>query len=170
MDRVSVAPLNGVGEVAGPEQFTLDMLIRSVHGAINEPREVLTDPQARYFGAVLSQRTLVPNGAILGEIRFDGWLRARLISGQVYDPNPNGISPADGVLTTYQATGSEGTSLGSTAIPLIVICQWAMGAAKHNDPRSSGCSRHCAVRRGILAKREQRFEPQEERPNSLRGR
>jgi len=76
-DRVSVAPLNGVVEVAGPEQFTLDMLIRRVHGAIDEPREVLTDPQARYFGAVLSQRTLVPNAAILGEIRLmDGSARA----------------------------------------------------------------------------------------------
>jgi hypothetical protein len=37
---------------------------------------VLTDPQSRYFGAVLSERTLVPgDGAILGEIRFADWLR-----------------------------------------------------------------------------------------------
>jgi uncharacterized protein YbjT (DUF2867 family) len=69
-------PVNGIVEVAGPEQFTLDVLIRRVLGARNDPREVLTDPQARYFGAVLSERTLVPgDGTILGEIRFDDWLR-----------------------------------------------------------------------------------------------
>jgi uncharacterized protein YbjT (DUF2867 family) len=77
--RVSAgAPLNGIVEVAGPEQFTLDMLIRRFLDARNDPREVLTDPQARYFGVVLSQRTLVPgDGAILGKIRFDDWLSSR---------------------------------------------------------------------------------------------
>jgi uncharacterized protein YbjT (DUF2867 family) len=75
--RVSVGtPVNGIVEVAGPEQFTLDILIRRFLGARNDPREVLTDPQARYFGAILSERSLVPgDGAILGEIRFDDWLR-----------------------------------------------------------------------------------------------
>jgi uncharacterized protein YbjT (DUF2867 family) len=75
--RVSLGtPVNGIIEVAGPEQFTLDMLIRRFLGARNDPREVLTDPQARYFGAVLSERTLVPgDGAIVGEIRFVDWLR-----------------------------------------------------------------------------------------------
>jgi uncharacterized protein YbjT (DUF2867 family) len=77
--RVSVGtPVNGIVEVAGPERFTLDMLIRRYLGARNDPREVLTDPQARYFGAVLSERTLIPgDGATLGEIQFDGWLRRR---------------------------------------------------------------------------------------------
>jgi uncharacterized protein YbjT (DUF2867 family) len=75
--RVSVGrPVNGIVEVAGPEQFTLDVLIRRFLGARDDPRNVLTDPQARYFGAVLSERTLVPgDGAILGEIHIDGWLR-----------------------------------------------------------------------------------------------
>lgn len=74
--QVSVdTPVNGTVEVAGPEQFTLDMLIRRFLGARKDPRDVVTDPQARYFGALLSERTLVPgDGAILGAIRFDDWL------------------------------------------------------------------------------------------------
>lgn len=77
LGRVAVGtPVNGIVEVAGPEQFTFDMLIRRCLGARKDPRVVLTDFQARYIGAVLSERTLVPgDGAILGEIRFDDWLR-----------------------------------------------------------------------------------------------
>jgi uncharacterized protein YbjT (DUF2867 family) len=70
------SPVNGIVEIAGPEQFHLDMLIRRVLSARNDPREVITDPHARYFGAELSERSLVPgDDAILGETRFDGWLR-----------------------------------------------------------------------------------------------
>ena len=69
-------PVNGIVEVGGPEVFHLDMLIRRVLDAKGDPREVLTDPQARYFGAPLAERTLVPGpDAALGEIRFDDWLR-----------------------------------------------------------------------------------------------
>jgi uncharacterized protein YbjT (DUF2867 family) len=75
--RVSVGtPVNGVAEIAGPEQFRLDALIRRLLAERTDPREVLTDPQARYFGAVLGERTLVPgDGATLGETRLDDWLR-----------------------------------------------------------------------------------------------
>jgi len=69
------APVNGVVEVAGPEQFRLDELIRRGLSARNDPREVVADPGARYFGAVLGERTLVPgNEARLGETRFEDWL------------------------------------------------------------------------------------------------
>jgi uncharacterized protein YbjT (DUF2867 family) len=69
------APVNGIVEVAGPEQFRLDELIRQGLKARQDPREVVADPQSRYFGAMLSQRTLVPDaGALLGEIRFQEWL------------------------------------------------------------------------------------------------
>ena len=54
------APLNGTVEVAGPEQFRLDELIRRDLSAKNDPREVVTDPQGRYFGATLSERALAP--------------------------------------------------------------------------------------------------------------
>jgi uncharacterized protein YbjT (DUF2867 family) len=68
-------PVNGVVEVAGPEQFRLDDLIRQGLNARHDPREVVADPRARYFGAELGERTLVPsNGALLGETHFAEWL------------------------------------------------------------------------------------------------
>ena len=67
--------VDGVVEVAGPEQFRLDDLVRRDLDARHDPREVIADPNARYFGAKLGERTLVPDGdAILGHIRFDDWL------------------------------------------------------------------------------------------------
>jgi uncharacterized protein YbjT (DUF2867 family) len=74
--RIAVgSPVNGTVEVAGPEQFRLDALIREGLLARQDPREVVADPQSRYFSALLSERTLVPaDGAQLGEIRFREWL------------------------------------------------------------------------------------------------
>ncbi len=74
--RVAVgAPLNSTVEVAGPQQFRFDELIRQALAARNDPRDVVVDPQARYFGAELGERSLVPAGeARLGEIRFEEWL------------------------------------------------------------------------------------------------
>jgi uncharacterized protein YbjT (DUF2867 family) len=76
VERVSVgSPVNGIVEVAGPEQFRLDELARRDLSAGNDPREVIADPDARYFGARLSERTLVPgDDAILTETRFEDWL------------------------------------------------------------------------------------------------
>src|SRR5713226_7477980 len=69
------APVNGVIEVGGPEQFRLDGLIRRFLSSRNDPREVVADPEALYSGAVLGERTLVPeDDAMLGETRFDDWL------------------------------------------------------------------------------------------------
>ena len=74
--RVAVGtPLNGTVEIAGPKPFHLDELIRLSLRASNDSREVITDPQARYFGVEVSARTLVPgDGAQLGERRFEDWL------------------------------------------------------------------------------------------------
>jgi len=74
--RVAVgSPVNGIVEVAGPQQFRLDDVVRRVLRARGDPREVVADPHARYYGAALGERTLVPgDGASLGEIRFDDWL------------------------------------------------------------------------------------------------
>jgi uncharacterized protein YbjT (DUF2867 family) len=67
--------LNGIVEVAGPQQFRFDDLIRQGLAARHDAREVVADSHARYFGAELSERSLVPWGeARLGEIRFDEWL------------------------------------------------------------------------------------------------
>jgi len=69
------APLNGIVEVAGPEQFRFDEFISRGLSARKDPREVIADPHAPYFGAELSERSLVPNnGALLGETRFEDWL------------------------------------------------------------------------------------------------
>jgi uncharacterized protein YbjT (DUF2867 family) len=69
------APLNGLVEVAGPEQFRFDEFMSRGLNARHDPREVVADPHARYFDAELSERTLVPGpGARLGEIRFEDWL------------------------------------------------------------------------------------------------
>ena len=74
--RVAVGtPVNGTAEVAGPQQFHFDELIRQGLAARNDPREVVVDPHARYFGAELSERSLIPAGeAQLGDIRFEQWL------------------------------------------------------------------------------------------------
>jgi uncharacterized protein YbjT (DUF2867 family) len=70
------SPLNGTIEVAGPEQFRLDELIRKALSARNIQLEVVADPHARYFGAELDERTLVPgHGALLFETRFEEWLK-----------------------------------------------------------------------------------------------
>ena len=74
--RVAVgAPLNGMVEVAGPQAFHFDELIREGLRARNDPRQVVADPHARYFGAELSERSLIPaDGARLGAVRFQEWL------------------------------------------------------------------------------------------------
>jgi uncharacterized protein YbjT (DUF2867 family) len=74
--RIATAPpVNGMVEVAGPQQFRLDELVRRVLRERNDPREVITDPHARYYGAELGERTLVPGtNARLGETTYDEWL------------------------------------------------------------------------------------------------
>jgi uncharacterized protein YbjT (DUF2867 family) len=68
-------PLNGTVDVAGPQQFRFDELIRQGLGARNDPRTVVVDPHARYFGAELGERSLIPVGdARLGHIRLQEWL------------------------------------------------------------------------------------------------
>jgi uncharacterized protein YbjT (DUF2867 family) len=69
------APVNGIVEIAGPEQVRLDELIQQALNARHDARKVVADPNARYFGAILGERTLVPaQGARLGEIRFQDWI------------------------------------------------------------------------------------------------
>ncbi|WP_116950404.1 SDR family oxidoreductase [Jiangella endophytica] len=68
------SPLNGIVEVAGPERFRLDELVRTTLAARQDPREVRTDPGARYFGAALGEDTLVPAAeARQGATTLAGW-------------------------------------------------------------------------------------------------
>ncbi|SNT55708.1 Uncharacterized conserved protein YbjT, contains NAD(P)-binding and DUF2867 domains [Streptosporangium subroseum] len=73
--KVSVGtPLNGRVEVGGPEQFRMDEFFRKTLANWGDPREVVTDPHAHYFGAEVLERSLVPNdGATLGQIRYRDW-------------------------------------------------------------------------------------------------
>jgi uncharacterized protein YbjT (DUF2867 family) len=74
--KVAVAaPANDIVEVAGPEQIRFDAILRRRLGARNDPRKVVSDPGARYFGAMVSERSLVASDeARLGETRFEDWL------------------------------------------------------------------------------------------------
>src|SRR5215831_4268917 len=75
--RIAVgAPVNGIVEIAGPEQFRVDELVRRRLATLKDPREVIADPHARYSGAAVGERTLLPGkDARLGETRFDTWLK-----------------------------------------------------------------------------------------------
>ena len=78
------SPLNGTVEIAGPERFRLDELIRLDLAARKDPREVITDPQGRYYGIKVTENALIPGDAArLGERRFEDWL------SQVTRPIPN---------------------------------------------------------------------------------
>jgi uncharacterized protein YbjT (DUF2867 family) len=68
-------PADGVIEVAGPEQFRFDESIQQALTAKGDPRTVVADPKARYFGTELDEGSLVPTNPLhLGEIRFSDWL------------------------------------------------------------------------------------------------
>jgi uncharacterized protein YbjT (DUF2867 family) len=65
-------PVNGIVEVAGPERFRMDEFFRAGLAKIGDPREVVTDTAAKYFGADLAENTLTPagDGALLGTITY----------------------------------------------------------------------------------------------------
>ena len=73
--RIAIGqPVNGIVEIAGPEQFRVDELVRRQLAALKDPREVIADPKALYSGAKLSEKTLVPGkDARLGQTRFETW-------------------------------------------------------------------------------------------------
>jgi uncharacterized protein YbjT (DUF2867 family) len=67
-------PLNGIVEIAGPEESRMDDFFREVLAARDDARTVTTDPQASYFGAQLEERSLVPGtNPTLGETRYRDW-------------------------------------------------------------------------------------------------
>jgi uncharacterized protein YbjT (DUF2867 family) len=69
-------PVTGIVEIGGPEQFRVDELVRRRLASLKDPREVISDPHARYDGAEVSERMLLPGkDARLGETRFDTWLK-----------------------------------------------------------------------------------------------
>ena len=94
MSRVAVGqPVNGIVEIGGPEQFRVDELVRRRLASLKDPREIIADPNARYSGAKLSERTLVPGkNARLGETRFETWLTQPAAQIPGVHPQPTNIS------------------------------------------------------------------------------
>jgi uncharacterized protein YbjT (DUF2867 family) len=74
--RVAVGdPVHEIQEIAGPERYRLDELVREGLAATGDPRGVIADEEARYFGARLDEHTLLPGpDARRGEITFEKWL------------------------------------------------------------------------------------------------
>jgi uncharacterized protein YbjT (DUF2867 family) len=70
------APRNGIVEIAGPERAPFSEIVARYLKAIGDPRAVVSDPEARYYGGRVEERSLVPLGeARLGRIGLDEWLR-----------------------------------------------------------------------------------------------
>jgi uncharacterized protein YbjT (DUF2867 family) len=92
--RIAVGqPVNGIVEIGGPEQFRVDELVRRRLAALKDPREVIADPNARYDGAKVSEKTLVPgNNARLGETRFETWLTQSAAQTPSAHPQPTGAA------------------------------------------------------------------------------
>jgi len=92
--RVAVGqPLNGIVEIGGPEQFRVDELVRRRLVSLKDPREVVPDPNARYSGAKLSEKTLVPGkNARLGETRFETWLTQPAAQIPSAHPQPTAVA------------------------------------------------------------------------------
>jgi uncharacterized protein YbjT (DUF2867 family) len=81
-DVVLAAPLNDTVEIGGPEPMRFEDFIRQGLRAVKDQRVVVADPEARYFGARLSERTLLPgDGAELGATSFEDWLSQQTRGG-----------------------------------------------------------------------------------------
>ncbi len=77
-DVALAAPRNGIVEIAGPERAPFDEIVARYLKAVGDPREVVRDPEARYWGGRVDERSLVPlREARLGRIGLDEWLRER---------------------------------------------------------------------------------------------
>jgi uncharacterized protein YbjT (DUF2867 family) len=77
-DVALAPPRNGIVEIAGPERAPFDEIVARYLKAVGDPRRVVRDPEARYWGGRVDDRSLVPLGeARLGRIGLDEWLRRR---------------------------------------------------------------------------------------------
>jgi uncharacterized protein YbjT (DUF2867 family) len=75
-DVALAAPRNAILEIAGPERAPFDEVVARYLKAVRDPRTVVRDPEARYFGGRVEERSLVPLGeARLGRIALEEWLR-----------------------------------------------------------------------------------------------
>jgi uncharacterized protein YbjT (DUF2867 family) len=86
-DVALAKPLNGTCEVAGPEPIRQDDLVRQFLNATKDPRKVITDPKALYYGLMLNDQSLTPGDhPRLGPTRFEDWLRRSMHLGEPHGP------------------------------------------------------------------------------------
>ena len=77
-DVALAAPRNGIVEISGPERAPFNEIVARYLKAVGDQRQVVRDPEARYFGGRVEEHSLVPLGeARLGRISLDEWLRRR---------------------------------------------------------------------------------------------
>src|SRR4029077_5993305 len=89
-DIAEGAPVNGTVELAGPERFRLDELVRRYLGATGDPRRVVTDARAPYYGLEVSdERALIPgDNPRIGKTRFADWLSQSTTKPTTPKPHP----------------------------------------------------------------------------------
>jgi len=93
-DVALAAPRNFTIEVAGPERFHLDEIVRRVMETNSDMREVIADAHTRYFGAELRDDTLTPDdGAIIAVTRFDDWLK-HSVTGKPAEATASAAKPS----------------------------------------------------------------------------
>jgi len=76
-------PLNGIINIAGPEKLGMDDFVRTRFAATGDARQVVTDPSAPYFGAVIDDHSIVPGDdedATIYPTRFSDWMASRVTS------------------------------------------------------------------------------------------
>jgi hypothetical protein len=74
-DAALAAPVKGTVEIGGPDKFHIDEIVATTLKHDNDPRKVVVDPSALYFGVKLNDQSLVPGtNARLGSTKFDWWL------------------------------------------------------------------------------------------------
>ena len=76
VDAALAPPKNGIVDIAGPERAPFNEIIARYLKAVGDARQVVSDPDARYWGGLVDDRSLVPSGeARLGRINLEEWLR-----------------------------------------------------------------------------------------------
>ena len=115
-DVALAAPRNGIVEIAGPERAPFNEIVARYLKAVGDPREVVSDPEARYFGGQVEEHSLVPLGdARLGRIGLDEWLRrSKAAASDPFLPITSGVShviPSD----SWSGARSRGQRTAHTA-------------------------------------------------------
>jgi uncharacterized protein YbjT (DUF2867 family) len=92
-DIAEEPPVNGTVELGGPERFRLDEIVQHYLKATHDPRQVVTDFDAPYYGISVSERALIPgDNARIGATRFADWLGQSVEPASGSEPQQKGAS------------------------------------------------------------------------------